>query len=257
MAVKTRNELKNYFRSGNVAKEQYFSHLIDSSVNKADDDIGKGMESGIDLLPSKVGNRFISFFRKSCNITRKLPIFFIELVAGQPIGVETISFTASNPNGKTGRILNLVNLFNKSTKRFSRRVGINTVAPAYTLDVNGVLAAKGVAGTYMDRSIDPSTVIADGEWYSIVTAQNGFRCFEISATMVSSDGHSALTGKTLFVNGEHEDDLLTFPKSGLMGKDKHHLEIRWRKKAKGYDLQIRTHQSVDGKPPIKYKLTRI
>lgn len=257
MAVKTRNELKKYFSNGNVVREQYFSHLIDSTVNKADDRMHQSPDEGLNLIPSGAGNRFISFFRKSCAIAKNLPFFFIEMVTSRNPAIKNLSFSTIGADGKPVRVLSVLSIFSKKTLRSTNRVGVNTVSPAYTLDVNGTLATKCRAGTYKDLKIDPASVLADGEWYSILTGQTGFRCYEISASVESKEGCSALTGKILFVNGDYDSNILTVPKRGKLSTPDYRLELRWRKKNVGYDLQIRTHAGLRDKSVIKYNLTRI
>ena len=257
MAIKTRAELKKYFKNGNVIKEQYFTNLIDSTLNQAEDNLENSNANGLMLKPSKTGNRFISFFNKVCNSSKAIPIFFVEMISGGK-GKNIISFSAS-PEGYPDvvrRIFSIATIFDKVNKRFTSRLGVNTSNPEYTLDVNGTIGVRSISGNFKDAAVKPASVIADGHWHTIIKGQKGFKCFEISASVAHGNTKIALHGKTLFADGEHDDQLLSVPSDGLIFS-RNHLDIRWFKNGGGYDLKIRTRNRLGSKPVINYKLTKI
>lgn len=257
MAIKTRAELKEYFKNGNVIKEQYFTNLIDSTLNQAEDNLENNNANGLMLKPSKTGNKFVSFFNKVCNSSKAIPIFFIEMLSGGK-GKNTISFSAS-PEGYPDvvrRIFSITTIFDKANKRFAGKLGVNTSNPEYTLDVNGTIGVKCISGNFTDATIKPASVKADGHWHSIVKGQKGFKCFEIAASVSHGNTKLAIYGKTLFIDGESEDHLLSVP-ADRMFFSKNHLDIKWFKNSGGYDLKIRTRDKISGTPVINYKLTKI
>lgn len=259
MAVKTRNELKDYFKNGNVVKEQYFTHLIDSTLNQAEDNLQNNPKYGLSLTPSRIGDKFISFFKKTCTVAKAVPLFFFELLDNGANGKNSMALSAVPDASSKAirRILSLITILDQSRKRFTSRVGINNSNPEYTLDVNGTIGTKCLTGTFKDSLIDAGKVIADSEWYSIVTSQKGFKCFEVSAIVSSVADKSAIVGKTLFADGEWENNLLSIPEPRVIFPHRNQLELRWEKKSNGYDLQIRTNSKLKGKPAIQYKLTKI
>lgn len=257
MAIKTRAQLKEYFKNGNVIKEQYFTNLIDSTLNQAEDNLENSHANGLMLKPSKTGNKFISFFKNVCNSSKAFPIFFMEMLS-EAKGKNVLSFSAS-PEGFPNvirRILSISTVFDKANKRFSSMLGVNTANPEYTLDVNGTIGVKCISGNFKDATIKPGSVVADGNWHAIVKGQKGFKCFEVSASVSYGKTKLALHGKTLFIDGENENQLLSVPDDRLLFT-KNHLDLKWFKNGNGYDLKIRTRNKLDSKLVINYKLTKI
>lgn len=219
MALINRQTLKNYFKKGGFATEKHFVDLIDSSLNVVDDGISIQREQGLKLNPIGFSTKLISFFKKS---TQKSPEFSIELDQANAPG------------------LSIQSEDDKSIIKVRKEglVGINTLDPKYTLDVNGTVGMKSKVGTHAIGSVP-----GDGSWHSILTNLDGINGYEITANIKGKPG----SGRYSIA---HTIALSTF--GGRSSKNKinttvasygsffYKISFRWYGDIYNYELQART-----------------
>ena len=176
MAKKNRSTLKHYFRKGALPTEDHFNDLIDSTLNTIDEGFDKSPENGFEI--SLVGDRshLISFFKTSA----------------VKDAVWTIDYDREQDQLLIKKPHTDVNKPPAMTFSGQGHVGINKIAPAYTLDVGGVVAAQGRIGANPDNQ---KTVAADGHWHNITGALTGCHAIEVMAG-VGNKG----TGKYALLN---------------------------------------------------------
>lgn len=241
MALLTRNTLKNFFKSGSSPTEVNFSDLIDSTMNKVDDGIGKSQEDGMIFAPQGKSRRLISFFE---HIKNRNPLFSISFSDDNL--TKGISFDDSKKESC---------LFLKD----GTHVGIGTKMPQHTLDVKGFIGMKGRVGTYVQGAIP-----ADREWHNIIENLDGCQAFEVMAKAAGRKGR----GKYAMV---HAVALSTFGISNNKirkttanyGPFWHRIQLRWKSDSHySYHLQIRTRSHYgldDNERPymIQYHITNL
>ena len=298
MAQRDRNELKQYFKKGELPTEDKFRDLIESSVNIRDDGFEKTPEDGFKISlsnndnPDKKVSRLISIFK---SLSGKDAVWSIEydkaenqlLISNPDITKPAMSFstgeqsgsrhsvkTDSGENGEKAKKAEKAEKADNSEKagfsenanngdKTESRIGVNKTSPNYTLDVNGVMAAKGVIGTYGDNK---SLIPADGDWYSITGPLTGCHAFDVMAGVGEKGvGRYALV-KAIAIN--------TFNPSGLLSnflslKKKikiyqsyylsrnYRIKFRWHKKGDYYFLQMKTKCAYGSGVRIQYYITNL
>jgi hypothetical protein len=247
MAKKNRSTLKHYFRKGALPTEDHFNDLIDSTLNTIDEGFDKSPENGFEI--SLVGDRshLISFFKTS--VVKD--------------AVWTIDYDREQDQLLIKKPHTDVNKPPAMTFSGQGHVGINKIAPAYTLDVGGVVAAQGRIGANPDNQ---KTVAADGHWHNITGALTGCHAIEVMAG-VGNKG----TGKYALLNALAMN---TFNPRGwlfnflnIKKKIKVHqayylsrgnrIKLRWFTQGEHYYLQIRTVCAYGEKVKVRYYLTNL
>jgi hypothetical protein len=226
MALLTRNTLKNFFKSGSAPTEVNFADLIDSTMNKVDDGIGKNPEDGMIFAPQGKSRRVLSFFE---HIKNKSPLFSISF------GDDELSKGISFEDSKKKSCLFL---------KDGTQVGIGTTRPQHTLDVQGVIGMKGRVGTFLQGEIP-----ADRQWHTIIENLDDCQAFEVVAKAAGRKGR----GKYAMI---HAIAISTYGKSwnkirktsAHYGAFWHRIQLRWKSESTHcYHLQMRTrsHFGVD------------
>lgn len=233
-----RSSLKSLFSNGRRPDENNFGSLIDSMINKVDDGISKNLKDGLILSPEgKESDRLVSFYEK---IQDNLPCWSIELVQEEAQGLA---------------ITEPVSATEIPTRLFFQKggnIGVNTVQPKTTFEVNGILSAKSRVGTYKI-----STIPADGSWHDIVTDLDGCCAFEIMAQVGKEK-----TGKYALL---HAHALSTFGKSKnkIKTTQAHYgwwwnkLALRWVGTTYNYSLQLKTRSDYGQDQEIKFYITKL
>ena len=251
MAQHTRSELYKIYKGG--FHDKAFEHLVDSSLNIKDDGIGVNSGLGLALTPKGPSKNLISFFEKISD--KSSPLWRMQLATeGQAKGMNFLE-------GEKSR------LFIQN----GGRVGVGTETPNYKMEVNGLLAVKGVVGTY-----DYGVADADGEWHTIPGLQKlgGCQAFEIFAHINDEgDRRFALTQAVMLMShgkrGYSKKVKSTDAGSSwLWGKLFNKIKLRWvRDHALGPDdeerymiqIKTRTHYGMlNGQPKkIFYRVTKL
>src|SRR4051812_49015802 len=132
MNLKNRETLKEFFKKGKMPAEGNFEALIDSMVNRIDDGFSKDMEHGLMLSPEGSSKGLTSFFR---SIEQKNPAWTMAIDADDTH--RGLCYLEPGPQGG-------VRLFLQE----GGNIGIGTIAPAFKLEVNGIVGMKGRVGTF-------------------------------------------------------------------------------------------------------------
>ena len=177
MAQHTRSELYKIYKGG--FHDKAFEHLVDSSLNIKDDGIGLNPEHGLILTSKGPAKSLVSFYQKISDKSTPLWTFSLD----------------------SDRQTKGLNILEGGTSRFFIKnggyVGINTENPSYQLDVNGLLAVRGLVGTY-----SAGTCLADSKWHTLANLRNMEGCiiYEIIAHINDSkDKRYGLTIATMML----------------------------------------------------------
>jgi hypothetical protein len=246
MTLLTRSTLKNLFKRGSVPTEVNFSDFIDSTVNKVDDGFAQSEEYGFMLSPQGSNKELISFFDNMRDPS------------------STFSIAMSPDRHNKGISLN--NKDNESVMFLgeSTYVGIGTTAPAFKLEVGGIVGMQGRIGTFAT-----GTVKADGEWHTIVDNLEGINAFEVVAQAGAKEGRGryAFTYAqvfNLFGSGNVKQVRNTYNRFRGFIFDR--ISFRWdfNEETGTYRLQVKTAQSygniddAETKPAlIKFYVTKL
>ncbi len=249
MPKRNRDTLKNFFRKGALPSERQFHDLIDSALNMVDEGFSKTPDNGIEVATQGEHHTLMSFSRAeepgrfdwSLGFTRDRERNALSFSARDQEGNETPSVTL-DPGGK---------------------VGVNTQAPEFALDVAGVIRSQGRIGVGPDGN---SSVPADGKWHDITGPLDGCQAFEVMAGVGKKR-----TGKYALM---HAFALNTFNPAGflfnflnLKKRISYHqahyrslgdkLKLRWSGTNREYRLQLKSNSDYGDGIRIRFYLTRL
>ena len=242
MALINRQTLKNYFKKGGFATEKHFVDLIDSSLNVVDDGISIQREHGLKINPIGFSTKLISFFKKA---TQKSPEFSVELDQANTPG---LSVQGEN---------------DKSIIKVKKEglVGINTLDPKYTFDVNGTVGMKSRVGTHAIGSVP-----GDGNWHSILSNLDGVNGYEITAYIkgkLGSGRYSIAHAIALSTFGGRSSRNKIKTTVASYGSFFYKISLRWYGDLHNYELQAKTtrHFGIDektGNPfPLSFNIVKL
>jgi hypothetical protein len=221
MALQTRNTLKEFFRKDKKPTEGNFHDLIDSMYNRLDD--------GNDLVKSGLPQP----------IKPPDPTIQTDLVGG---------FRVSQKND--GKPLFVVDP--------SGNIGVGVSSPSYQLQLSGEIASGGRVGIFGADSIDPNSVLADGNWHPILGGLDGLNAFEIVAMASGAKGqgeYAVLYAIALSAYGKSKSRILH--KSARYKGLFRNIQLRWSGEINNYNLEIRTRKKFGQDVKIKYSITQL
>lgn len=233
-----RASLKSVFGNGTRPDASNFGSLIDSTVNIVDDGISKNMKDGLILSPEgKESNRLVSFYE---NILDNEPDWSVEMVQEGAKGlgiVEPIEGEESQTR-----------LFFET----GGKLGVNTLRPQTTLEVNGIFGAKSRVGTYKLASVP-----ADGNWHTIIPDLDGSNAFEVMAQVgkVKTGKYALLHALALSTFGKSRSKIKTT--QAYYGWWWNKISLRWQGSTFNYSLQIRTRSDYGKGQYIKFYVTKL
>jgi hypothetical protein len=234
MAKKNRNSLKNAFREGAQPSAESFGDLIDSVLNVVDEGFEKTDGDGFKITQLGGKGKLISFYE---NLSVHQPAWSMRL------GRENRQLIVGDENGEPALTL----LAGRGEKP-AARIGINNDKPAYELDVNGVVAARGRIGS------DRGGVKADGLWHDITSALDGCHAFEVMAGVGDKESGRYALLNAVAINAFNRNGKINSQQSHFGSRcDK--IELRWRGETHAYTLQIRTRCAYGDHVAIQYFLT--
>lgn len=154
MSRQKRDTLKGYFAAGERPTASNFADLIDSGLNLVDDGFSRDPQYGVQIKLVGDQSRLLSFYGASQSLDT--PDWSVTCDSAGLLKFLPTSGSGTLTLGKDGNI------------------GIQQDVPAFPLDVNGTLRARGRIG----RS---GTVPADGTLYAITDTLTGCHAFEVVA----------------------------------------------------------------------------
>ena len=238
-----REELKKFFRNGNIPTENHFAFLIDSMINKEDDRFLMDEDSGMHLSTLGSSKRLMTFYT---GIDELKPLFYIDK---QNVGFTGIKMQASTRPDDMAEDENCFFL------QEGGKMGIGKKTDArYKLDVKGWVGMEGRMGTF---GSGPGFVPADGRWHPIITELDNCQAFEI----VARAGKKG-TGKFAIMHAialsaygrSHSRIRKTGAHYGLFWNK---LNLRWRGTTHNYSLELRTNRNFGAGININYSITRL
>lgn len=199
MPKKNRTTLRNYFRSGNMPKEDHFQDLIDSSLNLIEEGFDRSPETGMKVTTMGSRDELTSYFRYD---DIQNPVWTVQFGDDgdalqwryQGVGADAAADRPSLSLNKDGA------------------VGIGKSQPRAALDVAGYIRSEGRSGG-ISRKFK-----ADGRWAPITEPLQGCHGFEVTAGAGGRQG----AGKYSMI---HAVALKTYHRSGVYG--------RWRDRYRG------------------------
>lgn len=249
--ITDRNQLKSFFKKGNLPNESAFEKLIDSTFNIAEDKLDIN-EDGIMIYPSDNGQeKLLSFFEDKDDSEATWTLF----VSKKKDGGIYIQKTGEQENADQPAVF---------IQKNEGNVGLGTNSPAQKLDVKGIISSEGRVGNYREGELD-----ADGTWQNIFTDKplTGSNAFEIVAYAEGDqgDGKYALMHAIAITTYGNSRPKIT-KTSACYGKKWNKIDIRWVSKPsqiteqpeedekKFFDLAKWWKTFREPKDPFKYNL---
>ncbi|MEX6686847.1 hypothetical protein QTN47_05045 [Danxiaibacter flavus] len=161
-----RDDLKKFFRNGQMPSENHFGYLIDSMINKQDDGFRHDDDEGL-VLSSSLRKRFVTLYK---SMDDRNPFF---------------SMGADDKDEQDNQSLRFTSLTGSATEAAAQsfflhangNMGVGKKSEKeYKVDVNGFVAAQGRVGTYIQDSVP-----ADGKWHYITPDLDNCSAFELIA----------------------------------------------------------------------------
>lgn len=177
MPKKNRTVLRNYFKSGQMPREDHFQDLIDSSLNLVEEGFDRSPESGFKITNMGTRDELFSFYKYNNSEKALWNMRYaedgseaIEWVSGRELSKE--SDPAANQdqleNGSSSARPTLVMHQNGS-------VGIGKGTPRSALDVAGFVQSEGRLGG-IHKKVD-----AGANWTPVTDPLDGCHGFEVVA----------------------------------------------------------------------------
>ncbi|MBZ5522858.1 MAG: hypothetical protein LAP21_11525 [Acidobacteriia bacterium] len=248
-SIKSRAELKAFFRNGRLPDEISFAHLIDSFVHQ--NDLWEKQEGDGGNANGGTVHRITSLNRS----------WYVYVDSKNNLVVSESDAVRLRMNAND-------------------RVDIGGPDAPFALQVNGWAGIGMRLGGYNPaddtRKEFPSSALtrlqapADGRWHPIITGLNSYQAFEVvaSATGTNASSDHAITHAIAVggVSGGHKSIRQTFSYDGWYWRRK--ISFKWQAggglfgKSSDYSLCVRTGRNFgkgdDGKPVmIRYHITRL
>jgi hypothetical protein len=254
MPAQGRDQLKKYFRNGNLAREEYFIDLIDSSVNKVSDQITVSDQGGLNVIASVTGRKFLSLFKSKANEQQQKPPSFTVQYQEDKSNNESLLFSTPLANGASQSLFTIKK--ESTATGIAGKIGVNTAQPRTELDVNGAVAMKSRVGTFNDATVNYAAIKADGKWYKLVSRLKGPSAFEVIAAVNSkSNGYAMHYTVAMNIPGRKAR---IKPIQEVYNCWWRRLQLRWTKENDGsYSLDIRTAWRYKDTPQIQVRMTRL
>lgn len=251
-----RSQLKKKFEAANIGYESYRA-LIDSSINKKDDGIDIDEIDGLRLSPNSDSSRLLSLFSDR---TANSAEWFIRL---NPENNQGLDISSELTEGRT-LFLTVDEDDLDEEMQPTIKVGIGTMKPQYTLDVDGTVGARARVGTFKVGSIP-----ADKQWHTIINESDGLtdcQAYEIFAHIYDNDSERyALTQATILIAKGRRAERMKITRASsryLWGRFLNRIKFRIKREY-GKDvvqMKARDHYgfSATGKPKaIFFRITKL
>jgi hypothetical protein len=251
-----RAQLRKKFEAANIGYESYRA-LIDSTINRKDDGIDIDERDGLRLAPGSDAGRLLSLFGDRAGTSAE---WFIRL---NPENTKGLDISSELTKGRT-LFLTVEEELIDDELHHEVRVGIGTIKPQFTLDVEGTVAMRARVGTFK-----ADTVPADKQWHTILSDADGLndcQAYEIFAHIY--DGKTerySLTHAVILIAKGGKGERISITRVGsryLWGRFLNRIKFRLKREYGKEVIQMRARDhygfTVDGKPKlIFYRVTKI
>ena len=223
-----RDSLKQLFSKGKFPTENHFAHLIDSTVNRMEDGLGKSADDGLQLAPRGEAGQVLSVYER---MDKPLPDWQIKLL--KTSGARGLSFDKvgtdvdNEPSSKS-------RLFMSD----EGNIGVGTTAPRLPLHVAATVGTQARVGT---RAY--GLVPGDGEWHDILPGLTGVQAFEVVARIdgpVGRGKYAITTATAVSAFGGKSARNRIRQTRAYYGWFWNRIELRWHGELYNYALQVRT-----------------
>jgi hypothetical protein len=251
-----RAQLKKKFEAANIGYESYRA-LIDSTINKKDDGIDIDERDGLRLAPGSDSGRLLSLFGDRAGTAAE---WFIRL---NPENTKGLDISSELTQGRT-LFLTVEEEFVDDELIHEVRVGIGTIKPQFTLDVEGTVAMRARVGTFKADSVP-----ADKQWHTILAEGDGLndcQAYEIFAHIFDTKTERyALTHAVILIAKGRRGERIKITRAGssyLWGRFLNRIKFRIKREYGKEVVQMRARDHYgftnDGKPKmIFYRVTKI
>jgi hypothetical protein len=253
MTSRNRQTLRNFFTAGKLPTQDHFGDLIDSTLNMTDEGFRKSAQNGLEISAPVGHDALISLYRDR---TPQSPVWSISCNTDRD-RLNLNSGAVGDAGGKPP-VLSL---------DAGARVGVNTAAPRYTLDVAGIVGSEGRIG--LSPPPDSPPAVTDGQWHDITGALTGCQAFEVMAgTGRRGSGRFSLLHAIALNTFNPASGLFEFlssrkrirASSAYYGRRCDQLQLRWSGTSGDhaeYRLQIRTRCDYHEPLRIQHFVTRL
>lgn len=245
--IYSREDLKRFFRNGEIPTEIHFSHLIDSMINKQDDGFSKDADNGLIIATRGDSKKFVTLYT---NIDDLKPFFYIQKDEQEQGGLRiqpARQVSEEEPDKNSF-------LFQENGS-----LGVGTRCDeSNKLQVNGFVGMEGRVGTYLQGQ-----VLADGVWHPIIEGLDNCQAFEVIARTGKKGGgkFAILHAYALSAFGNSNSKIRKVSAhfgSFWNGAFWNKISIRWKSKSThNYALEIRTNRNYGHDVFIYFKVTKL
>jgi len=261
----SRATLRSYFRSGNLPTQQNFYDLIESMVNRVDDDAAPPSEPAPPPLPTPGAGGAapaattgpVVFYPSQP--AAGAPAWRIGLQAGEAPALTIEELAPPTPpaswpaHAGRGEWPGL----SRVQVQAGGQVGIGTTTPGHQLEVSGFVASQGRLGTYTDAQYPGTEVPADGHWHPILRGLDGLHAFElVAAAYGPGRGRYAVTHATVLGAYGTGRNHAVHSQGWLRGLFRR-IQFRWTGRPHDYGLDIRTARSFGADARLVYHITHL
>jgi len=256
--ITDRQQLKSFFKKGNLPDESAFEKLIDSTFNISEDKLDIS-DDGIMIYPSDNGKeKLLSFFEEKDDAEAMWAFFISKKKEGgiyiKKIGEQESEDTSQKDEDDPAFFI----------KKNEGRIGLGTSSPEQKLDVKGFVAAEGRVGNYRKGELN-----ADGVWHNIFSDKvlSGSNAFEIMAYAEGDQGdgkYSLMHAIAISTYGNSRSKISKT--TACFDKRWNKIDIRWvskpsditeesaKTKKKIIDISAWWKKFREPKDPFKYNL---
>lgn len=237
-----REELKKYFKNGQIPTETHFAYLIDSVIVQQDDGVSKDEENGYIISPLGSSSRLMTLYN---SMDQMEPFFFVDRDNHQS---PSLRFTSGKAKSEEASRNDASTFFHQDgSVGFGKRCG-----PGMKAEFNGFIGTQGRKGTYKEGYVE-----ANGKWHKIIEGLDNCQAFEVMARTGKKR-----SGKFSIM---HAIALSAFGKSrSAIRKTRAHygffwnkLNLRWTGTTHNYNLELRANRNFGKGVNIYYNVTKL
>jgi hypothetical protein len=237
-----REELKKYFRNGQIPSETHFAYLIDSVIVQQDDGVSKDEENGYIISPLGSSSRLITFYR---NMDQMEPFFYIDRDSHQSASLRFTSGTAASDEKQREDASTF--LHQDGSVGFGKRC-----EPDLRAEFKGFAGMEGRKGTYRHGDVP-----ADGKWHTVAEDLDNCQAFEVMARTgkKGSGKFSIMHAIALSAFGKSSSSIRKT--RAYYGFFWNKLNLRWSGTTHNYRLELRANRNYGKGVNIYYNISKL